>query len=348
MEKEKEIKGFRLSCSSIETYMKCSLVYHNSYIEKIRETNIGAQRGDLIHQVFEMLVKTKDRDRVKRIIDSGRADSDEEIKEMIKGFMEEVGMPEEDNKGNNNYKLICDSILVGLKYDFFFDEEGAEIDYENVERKFLIESDDPEYRLVGLIDKPAIKDNKFIIVDYKSSQSKKGKSELEFNFQTASYSLFALKVKKMKAWVRYIFVRFPDNPLDEAHCLDEDTLRGFEYFLSDVYNKLKNFSDDDKYDNLAWDKGYLPKDAGFAGRLACGRATFPGQLKKDGSTMYHCPFAFEFDYWAALDDDGKVITSSRNKSDLNKYNNIVKRHYEGCPRKTNTPEYQGWLQNNVD
>lgn len=350
-------KDFTLSASKISTYNKCSLTYYAKYIEKVPDVKYdGTIRGSIVHEVFEYLLKKKDKKRVQKIIDSNKGDSDVAVKRMIKKLIKEFNLSELDDKGNNNYDMICDMIIVGLKYDFFCEKDGGEVDYENVEKKFLIDNKDPEYKLVGLIDKPAIINNRYGIFDYKSSSNKKTDQELDWDIQTASYTLFAKKVKQMDAFVEYIFLRYPDDPIGRASLLDDTTLEGFEYYLSDMYFKLKNFSEDDALENLAYDKGYLPKEAGFAGRTSCGYAKWPGHSyserhkdpEKRGRPYFSCPYKFGFSYFVAVDDNGEIIKTSKDKGELSEFENIEEREWKGCPRWTDTKEYQGWLQNNID
>ena len=51
-----------------------------------------------------------------------------------------------------NTTLVWDMIMVGLKYDFF--GWGGKVD--NPEFEFLLEKDDPKYKIRGFIDKPIV------------------------------------------------------------------------------------------------------------------------------------------------------------------------------------------------
>ena len=66
----------------------------------------------------------------------------------------------------------------------------------------------------------------------------------------------------------------------------------------------------------------------------CGFAQRPGQLKKNGQLMWHCPYKFEFEYYALVDNEtGKTVGSSL-KNDLEEKEGyeIKKLKYAGCPR----------------
>ena len=67
---------------------------------------------------------------------------------------------------------MCDEmILVALNCDFL-GGKGAEI--TEPEKEFYLESDDPEYKILGFMDKPIEydKEDKVVIVDYKTSKEK--------------------------------------------------------------------------------------------------------------------------------------------------------------------------------
>ena len=82
--KEKKDKNFTLSASKLETFSKCSLVYYANYIAKIRDTNDGARRGSVCHDIFEYPLNGKDSERVQKILDSKTIESDSEVKKKVK------------------------------------------------------------------------------------------------------------------------------------------------------------------------------------------------------------------------------------------------------------------------
>ena len=74
------------------------------------------------------------------------------------------------------------------------------------------------------------------------------------------------------------------------------------------------------------------KDDGFCGPLNCGFAKHKGQLKKDGTLMWHCPFKFDFEYYSLTDETGKVIKNSFSKEDLDESKGSIElKKYDGCP-----------------
>ena len=117
--------------------------------------------------------------------------------------------------------------------------------------------------------------------------------------------------------------------------LNEEEVEGFEYFLTEIQSIINNFNLDSATKNLAYTKGYLGRDDGFAGRVVCGRAEYEGQLKKDGSLMWHCPFKFPKKFYVIVDKDGEITSSSEDKEKLEEKkeekSKVEERNYEGCP-----------------
>ena len=107
--------------------------------------------------------------------------------------------------------------------------------------------------------------------------------------------------------------------------------------LDILQNYLDNFNIQTAFSNLAARQDY-PKDNSFGGPLQCGRATHKGQLKKDGSVMYHCPYKFGFYYYKINDKQGKMVASCF----LDDFDEYLKKYpeseylyqtiwYSGCP-----------------
>jgi hypothetical protein len=151
----------------------------------------------------------------------------------------------------------------------------------------------------------------------------------------------------MDTALNFIFLRFPDNPIQSLQ-FDDSEIDGFEQYLADVTEVLENFDYDTALSNMAVDKGYPPKGAGFKFALLCGYGKWPGHSKKTGAEYWVCDYKWPKEYWALINEDGKTVQSSFNKKDLKKKKGckIKKMSYSGCPKWINTPEYLGWLENN--
>ena len=329
-----ENKEFALSASKISSYLKCSWIYYMENVIRMADGgNDGSRRGSISHNIFERWIQPEYRIRVENILKHGSIYCDEELIQEIKDEIEEIGLGEEDNKGQNNFEMICDMIYVGFSYDFYCD--GWEIDYDNLEKKFELRSKNPPYVIRGLIDKPAKKDGMYRISDYKTSAQKRTESELEFEIQALSYTLFAKKELLMDAFVEFIFLRYPKDPINRVENITEDQLKGFEEYLSSLYLYLKDFDEEKAKSNMAADLGF-PKGGGFKGLVVCGRATHEGQLKKDGTLMWHCPYKFGFKYYSRRDRLGNIIESSKDEEvllDRVKEGEYIAEHtYLGCPK----------------
>jgi len=114
----------------------------------------------------------------------------------------------------------------------------------------------------------------------------------------------------------------------------EDELKGFEYELTDFQSYAENFTQETSKSNLAFKQG-MPKDGSFSGRLLCGFAKKPNELKKDGSPKWYCSFKFPFDYYSVIDEKKQIKRSFFTEKEATKYkqkkDKITKLHYTGCP-----------------
>ena len=81
-------------------------------------------------------------------------------------------------------------IYVGLSFDFF----GKGGNPDKPEIKFVLENEDPKYKVMGFIDKVIKYKDKVKIVDYKSSKRKFSKGDLKANMQAMVYTLASKKL----------------------------------------------------------------------------------------------------------------------------------------------------------
>ena len=234
--------------------------------------------------------------------------------------------------------------LAGLEYDFFGNAEGkptqalSEEDFD-----FNYQDDEVSYKIKGFIDKLFLYKKKglAIIRDFKSSKEPFKGKEIENNLQDLMYALAVRKKFPEYKLTRseFLFLKFLPEPkgviqMDE---LTDEELRGFELELTQIQKYLDNFSIKDAFSDLAARRDY-PKDNSFGGPLQCGRATHKGQLKKDGSVMYHCPYKFDFYYYKINDMQGNMVASCF----LEDFDEYTKKYpedqflyqtvyYSGCP-----------------
>ena len=317
-----------LSASKIKTFESCSWKYWCNYHLKLpQENNDGARRGTVCHLIFELLVKPRHKKHFDLIMEAQTLDASPAVKRLVKkSLVKEEGYSEE------NYLLCEEMILVGLDNDFY----GAKGEVNSPEKEFLLESESPKYKFRGFIDKPVEYNKKLKIVDYKSSKSKFNKNELKSNVPAMTYTLAAQTIwpKLKNVIVEFLFLRFPKSPSQQIRFTKEQ-LSGFEYYLEHVYTIINNFTESDAKSNLASTKPMPKRDEGFCGPLNCGFAKYKGQLKKDGTLMWHCPFKFDFEYYSLIDADGNLLKTSFNKEDLDDSKGEIKHQsYGGCPAHT--------------
>ena len=313
-----------LSASRIKTLETCSWVYWCKYhLHLPDKSNSGALRGTVCHSVFEFLLKKRHKKHYDAILERNSIEGSEAVVRYVHHYLQKCNI---ENFGNEtyqeNYDLIDDMIVVGLKTDFFGDESEIYSDpyIEKPEQEFEITNRKPKYKIRGFIDKPIqYKDKKIIrIVDYKSSKYKFRGEELSSNVQAMMYSLAALKIwPKLKPVVEFLILRFPKQPTQQLE-FSKEQLKGFEYYLEQVFNAINNFSEKDSVSNFAF-------DGGFKTKWMC------GPTKKTG---WECPLKHPYEYYVLKNNRGKVIKSSL-EDDLvieKKGQKIEKLQYEGCPK----------------
>jgi hypothetical protein len=300
-----EIKNLKvLSASRIKTLETCSWVYWNNYHTKVPQSqNDGALRGTICHTVFELLLNKRHLENYKRIIKKNAIDGDKGVDTLVKKLAKKVKLDE------SNYKLLNDMILVGLKHDFF----GEHGDIVKPEYSFNIESQEPKYHIRGFIDKPIKTKKEMHIIDYKSSKYKFRGDDLEANIQAMMYSLASKKLwPKLKPIVKFLFLRFPKQPIQELTFTDEQ-ITGFEHYLEHINEYVNNFDEKSAKANFAIDSEKNKWMCQVGG--------------------WRCPYKDPYEYYVKLNDNNEVIESSLDGN----FKNIIgfkieKRQYEGCPK----------------
>jgi hypothetical protein len=317
-----------ISASKVKTFEGCSWTYFQKYKNNVPDsTNEGALKGSVVHDLFELLILPKHKNKYKLIIKKDHISGCPTVNRFIKNRIKKYKLP----NTKEVYDHINQMILVGLKADFYV--KGAKLIKPEYEFNILNES--PRYLIRGFIDRPSKKGNEIIIDDYKTSKKKFEGEDIDSNLQGIIYSIACKKIwPELTPKVRFVFLQFPEDPIVEVS-FNEDQLKGAEYYLESIQNRLENFSEKQAYSNMAADKG-MPTDGTFSGKLMCGFAKEPGQLKKDGTPMWHCSYKFGFTYYI-VKKDGKEIKSYKKKEDivLKEGQVIEEAVYKGCPRYCN-------------
>jgi hypothetical protein len=317
-----------LSASRVKTLENCSWLYWSTYHLKLPPSqNDGAKKGEVCHSIFELLLNPKHVSNYKAIIKANTVKGNKAIAYLIKLYIKKLKLPQDATL----FEQIDRMIMVGLRTDFFI--KGGKL--LGAEFRFDITNKDPIYRIKGFMDKPFMVDKKIIIDDFKSSKKKfEGEDEVS-NLQAMIYSLAAKKLwPDSVPTVRFVFLQFPDDPLMVVN-FNDDTLRGLEHYLAEAETKITNFNEKDAKRHFAAD--ISPTAGEFKGRLLCGFAKYPGQLKKDGNKMWHCPYKFPFDYYVVHKATGEIAYSVLNIADAHLKNGetITATKYSGCPKFAN-------------
>lgn len=320
------IKELFMSASRIKKLESCSFSYWKTYGPEPlpKDSNDGARIGGIVHSILEQLLNLKRKKLVNKIINKKSI----YISSAIKRYTQIRADQENLEINQNNLDKINKYCLVALNNDFYC--EGKTL--ESAEKEFRIENEKPYYKIMGYIDKQSSNGIQKIIDDYKSQKKLFEGEELTNNIQGLIYCLNAIKEdSKCEPEARFIFLQFPDDPIF-IFKPTRSALTGLEYFLEYTYSRMKNFTEKDAYSDFAYDQGF-PKE-GFKGRLNCGFAKYKGQLKKDGSLMWHCSAKFPFDYYAVKDKDGKTKRSYFTKEEIKLApdEKIMEMSFGGCPR----------------
>jgi hypothetical protein len=308
-----------LSASRIKTLETCSWVYWNNYHTKVPQSqNDGALRGTICHTVFELLLNKRHLKNYKRIIKKNAIDGDEGVNRLVKKLSAKVKLDE------SNYKLLNDMILVGLKNDFF--GEGGEI--VKPEYDFDIINEEPKYHIKGFIDKPIKIKKEMHIIDYKSSKYKFRGDDLEANIQAMMYSLASKKLwPKLKPIVKFLFLRFPKQPMQELS-FDDNEIKGFEHYLEHINQYVDNFDENSAQANFAIDN--------IKNKWMC----------QVGG--WKCPYKDPYEYYVKLNDKNEVVESSLDgKFKSIEGFKIEKRFYQGCPKFNNNKKDDFLEENNT-
>tara|TARA_R110002020_G_scaffold2759_1_gene12964 strand:- start:8800 stop:9795 length:996 start_codon:yes stop_codon:yes gene_type:complete len=326
MEKpNKEIRERILSASRLKTLETCSWSYWCNYHLKVpQKQNEGALRGTVCHLVFEMLIKKKHKKHFNKLIKAGSIKGSSAVYRLIKKHLTQMENDFDLPMTNEeNWELMDDMILVGLNCDFF--GKGGRVD--KPEHEFLLENENPKYKIRGFIDKPIIykKGKKIKIVDYKSSKYKFRGEELHSNIQAMVYTLASQKEwEGYSPTVEFQFLRHPRSPLQQLEFTKEQ-LKGLEYYLAHSFGVINNFTEETAVTNFAAD---TKKNS---------------WLCKIGK--WRCPYIDPYDYFVIIDKKGEEVKKSFKKKDLTANSKsgekIEKRTYDGCPR------HKGMTQDNI-
>jgi hypothetical protein len=313
----------KLSASRIKTLQSCSWMYYCNYNLKLpQKNNSGAMRGTVAHLVFEILANPRHQHYVTKIVKSGTCLKQPAIFKLILKAAKREGLDldemvkplKKSGQEITNLKCIDEMILVGLKFDFIGNGKLIGSEWE-----FDIKSEEPKYRIGGFVDR-IFKDKKQMIIrDFKSSKKAFRGEELASNLQGMMYSLAVRKKyqKQKDVLVKFLFLRYPDDPERECPHFTEEELSGFEHYLEYLNGYLKNFDEKKANSNFAAHE--------YSTKWMC--------QTKSG---WRCPYLDAIEYKVLIDKEGRIIksifaTEDFKERDLKPEYRIEIRKYEGCP-----------------
>jgi hypothetical protein len=306
----------KLSASRIKTLLSCSWIYWCRYILKLpSKGNDGANRGNTVHPILECLLRKDRKDYVNKILSLEDPFCVPSVKRLAYIHAKKLEVASDEN-----IKLIKDFLLTALKFDFYC--EGALEVFS--EEEFNYKTD--EYWIGGFIDKKAIYPDKIKIVDYKTSKAKFTQEEISASIQALMYALVQTKQHPaLFPEVEFLFLKFKKAPLQKA-VVTQELLNGFEEYLKYVSKHLLNYDLQKAMSDFA---------ANDRERMwLCGKRI--GDQKKDGTSAWTCEYKYPYIYFAAKDQSGKVISTSKVKKDLDKYiekgYSVSQMEYAGCPK----------------
>ena len=313
----------KLSASRIKTLQSCSWMYYCNYNLKLpQKNNSGAMRGTVAHLIFEILANPRHQHYVTKIVKSGTCLKQPAIFKLILKAAKREGLDldemvkplKKSGQEITNLKCIDEMILVGLKFDFIGNGKLIGSEWE-----FDITSEEPKYRIGGFVDR-IFKDKKQMIIrDFKSSKKAFRGEELASNLQGMMYSLAVRKKyqKQKDVLVKFLFLRYPDDPERECPHFTEEELSGFEHYLEYLNGYLKNFDEKKANSNFAAHE--------YSTKWMC--------QTKSG---WRCPYLDAIEYKVLIDKEGRIIksifaTEDFKERDLKPEYRIEIRKYEGCP-----------------
>lgn len=314
-------KPIYLSASRLDTFTSCSQLYAAKYLWHIPDGgNDGSNRGSVVHEVLEFLLKPRHRKRYDQIMTVGNCQGVVVIWKLVQRLATRFNVNDP-----VNLKMIDDFIMVALKQDFFGPKGTKEILGEK-EFSIQVNEDGKKFNIRGKIDKTFVIKEKGVsrleTVDYKSSKTRHTGDKLDNNMQSLMYQLAlkreypAIKERSFK----FLFLKFKNDPIQEQPTFTDAQLDGFEWQLTELQNQVDSFYLKSSGDNLALFSEEKKWMCGGEG------------LKKDGTVKWICPARRPMDFFVLLDKEGEFLKSAMTEEELKpeKGQIVVPRHYPGC------------------
>lgn len=308
-----------ISASRLDTFCFCSAKYAASYIYKIPDKgNDGANRGSVCHYILELLIQSKWRKLALKVIKKKSCKDFPALWRLVRIYAKQLKVDDEPN-----LEMINSFICVGIETALNELPEGkVEIIVEKpFDFEYINEEEEIKYRVRGFIDLCFLYEadgEKFVkLCDYKGSKGKFKKEKIENNVQSLIYQCVVSKLYPDRTLdsFKFIFLKFPKSPIQEAQVVSPGVLHGFELYLTGVQSQLEQFDISNSNDNIA----YLD----VSKKALCG--TGAEGMKADGSgPIWICPARKPMEYWVE-EKDGKIVNSYFEPGE-----GRVKKWYSGC------------------
>lgn len=304
------IEKIKLSPTRVQSLNKCSWVYYCTEILRLPQiTHPAAICGTIAHLALELLQKRKHFKTYKNLVKRSS------IFGTSIEFLCAKHLYKENIYSVENVTKLDNFIITGCKSDFF--PEGAK--KVITEEKITIEQDD--FILTSKIDKIALyeKDDaihQIKVWDYKSSKQKFAGAELDSNLQAGTYSLAIWWKYKIIPELSFVFLKFNQKPFQAVKKFTHDQLMDILSTYKKIAEHVRHFDHAKAVSNMAAQSESY--------RWLCGSLQ-PGK--------FCCAFRKPFNYFALVDEEGKVLRSSFEKGKLKPQEGctIIARTYAGCP-----------------
>jgi ATP-dependent helicase/DNAse subunit B len=314
-------KPLFLSASKIDTFQSCSQLYSAKYHWHIPDPgNEGSNRGNVVHEVLELLAKPRHKKRYDDLINHGTCTEVPALWRMIRRTATRWGVGDA-----ANLDMIDAFIMVAVVREFFGPKGTKKV---LVEKEFDIQVDEggKRFNVRGKIDKIFMiveKLETFIeALDFKSSKAKFTADKLEHNMQSYIYQI-ALRRMFPDAVLRrfhFLFLKFNKAPVQEQPIFTAEQIDGFEWQLTALQRAMEGFTMENAADHLA---AYDDEK-----KWLCGKEG----TNKDGKTAFICTARRPMDYYVMLDENGEWIESAMTEEELHPKDGqvVVLRRYPGC------------------
>lgn len=319
-----------ISASKLDTFEGCSWKYWARYhLKAPSKSNIGSSKGNVCHYTFEALMIDRHCKYIDEIKNNNTCKQSPALWRYIKRLCKQEGLFTDEHY-NHCDEMIKNAVVEG---DFIPDPAKYII---TPEEEFKIHLGDNVY-IRGFIDLKITdkKTGEVMIRDYKSSKEKFAPKKIKNNLQGMMYVLSEYKKTGNIPLVCFWFLQYPQQIRQMMPKVTEAELKGFEQYLKMQGVQLRQMSEKQAKLGFAKNKPRPKKDEGFTGPLQCGFACHKGQLKKDGSPMWHCDSKFDFTFFAVRNEDGEIVKSGFSKKDLIEFEKkgmvIETVQYNGCP-----------------